>query len=164
MLRIKKLNINDGIDVFEMLKDIESNENEFTNPVKDMNYEEYKEWLTLMENWSKGNNLKQGYVPQTIFWLYEDEIPVGIGKIRHELTEDSRMFGGNIGYAISKKYRGKGYGNILLSKLIEEANKLNINEKILTVEKYNYPSKKIIEKNGGILINENEKRWILKIK
>lgn len=163
MLKIKKLNIDDGHDIFEMLKGIESNENEFTNPVKDMNYQEYKEWLILMDNWSKGKELKEGYVPQTIFWLFEDEIPVGIGKIRHELTKVSRLFGGNIGYAISKNYRGKGYGTIFLSKLIEEANKLNIKEKILTVEKYNHPSKKIIEKNGGKLIDENESRWILEI-
>lgn len=163
MLKIKQLNINDGIDVFYMLKNIESNENEFTNPVKNMNFEQYKEWLVLMDNWSKGKQLKEGYVPQTIFWLYDDDIPLGIGKIRHKLTEDSRRFGGNIGYAISKEYRGKGFATFFLSKLIEETNKLNITEKILTVEKYNYPSKKVIEKNGGIVIEENNERWILQI-
>jgi len=29
----------------------------------------------------------------------------------------------------------------------------------LTVEKYNYASKKVIENNGGILYDENEFRW-----
>ena len=43
MLKIKKLNTKDGQDIFLMLKEIESNENEFTNPVKNMNFEEYKE-------------------------------------------------------------------------------------------------------------------------
>lgn len=164
MLTIRQLNIDDGQEIFYMLKDIEINENEFTNPVKDMNFEEYKEWLILMDNWSKGKELKEGYVSQTIFWLFDDEIPVGIGKIRHKLTEASRAFGGNIGYAIAKKYRGKGYATIFLNKLIEEANKLNVHEKILTVEKYNNPSKRVIEKNGGIIIDENDKRWILEIK
>lgn len=163
MLTIRQLNIEDGQDIFLMLKDIESNENEFTNPVKEMEFKEFKEWLILMDNWSKGKELKESYVPQTIFWLFENEIPVGIGKIRHKLTEASRAFGGNIGYAIAKKYRGKGYATIFLNKLIEEAKKLNISEKILTVEKYNNPSKRVIEKNGGIIIDENDKRWILEI-
>ena len=163
MLKIQKLSVNDNIENYNMLKNIEMNENEFTNPVKEMTFEQYKEWLILMDNWSKGENLKEGYVPQTIYWLYEDNIPIGIGKVRHALTEASRKFGGNIGYAISKSYRGKGYATIFLKMLLEEMQKLNITEKILTVEKNNYPSKRVIENNGGKILEENDERWIFKI-
>lgn len=163
MIYLKQLNVNDGNDIYIMLQGIEQNENEFTNPVKGMNMDEYKKWLTVMDNWSKGKELKEGYVPQTIYWLYDEETPVGIGKIRHKLTDSSKKFGGNIGYAISEKYRGKGYGSIFLNKLIQKANDLQIEEKVLTVEKYNIASKKIIEKNGGKLIEENDKRWIFEI-
>ena len=119
MLKIKKLELSDGIDFFKMLKKIKDNENEFTNPVYDMNYEQYREWLKLMDDWSNGKSLKDGYVPQTIFWLLNDGIPVGVGKIRHYLTDSSKEFGGNIGYAISKEYRGKGYGSIFLKLLVK---------------------------------------------
>lgn len=163
MLKIQKLSINDGIEIYNMLKNIELNENEFTNPVKEMTFEQYKEWLILMDKWSKGQELKQGYVPQTIYWLYDDDVPVGIGKIRHALTESSRKFGGNIGYAISKEYRGKGFATVFLKMLLKEMNELNVHEKILTVEKENYPSRKVIEKNGGKVIEENEDRWIFEI-
>ena len=42
---------------------------------------------------------------------------------------------------------------------IRKADEMGIEEKVLTVEKYNYASKKVIENNGGILYDENEFRW-----
>lgn len=163
MVRIQQLSIDDGIDIYNMLKMIASNENEFTNPVQKMSFEQYKEWLILMDKWSRGEGLKEGYVPQTIYWLYDENIPIGIGKIRHALTESSRKFGGNIGYAISKEFRGKGYATVFLKMLLSEMNKMNITERVLTVEKNNPSSKRVIEKNGGKVIEENSDRWILEI-
>lgn len=163
MVRIQQLSIDDGIDIYNMLKMIASNENEFTNPVQKMSFEQYKEWLILMDKWSRGEGLKEGYVSQTIYWLYDENIPIGIGKIRHALTESSRKFGGNIGYAISKEFRGKGYATVFLKMLLLEMNKMNITERVLTVEKNNPSSKRVIEKNGGKVIEENSDRWILEI-
>lgn len=80
MIKLKQLDPCDGMDVFSMLKKIEAVENSFTNPVKNMNYQEYKNWLLLQDQWRRGINLPNGYVKQTIYWLYIDEIPVGIGK------------------------------------------------------------------------------------
>ena len=154
-----QLSPNDGDSFFQMLQTIEANENEFKNPVNGMTFDEFKNWLNQQNDWSSGENLPKGFVRQTCYWLLVNDIPVGIGKIRHSLTSQSRQIGGNIGYAISSMYRGKGYGFILLKKLIEKANELGIKDKLLTVEKYNYASKKVIEKNGGKLIKENEHRW-----
>ena len=146
-----------------MLQCIEKDENSFTNPVKDMGYDDYKLWLIQQDDWSRGINLEKGYVPQTIYWLYVDDKPVGIGKIRHSLTDSSREFGGNVGYAISNKHRGNGYGTILLKKLFEQCVKLNVKEVLLSVEKYNYASKTVIEKCGGKLVRENQKGWFYKV-
>lgn len=159
MLDFRKLSVIDGKDVYNMLQHIGENENEFKNPVKGMNYDEYKQWLKQQDDWSRGENLPDGYVGQTIFWLYDNNLPVGIGKIRHALTDSSRQIGGNIGYAISDKYRGKGYGTIMLKMLLEKAREMNVREKLLTVEKNNPASKRVIEKNGGKLIAENDERW-----
>lgn len=154
-----QLSITDGRDVYDMLQSIGVEENAFTNPVKGMRYEDFVVWLVQQDHWSKEEDLPQGYVGQTIFWLYDDDTPVGIGKIRHALTEHSRQIGGNIGYAISDKYRGKGYGTIILKMLLEKAKEMNVKENLLTVEKINPASKRVIEKNGGKLINENDERW-----
>ena len=101
-----------------MLQGIDRRENDFTNDVKDMPYEEFPEWCKLQYEYANGRLLPDGYVPQSIYWLYIDGEPVGIGKIRWKLTETSREAGGNIGYAISRQYRGHGYGTILLKSLI----------------------------------------------
>ncbi|MBQ2176965.1 MAG: GNAT family N-acetyltransferase [Alphaproteobacteria bacterium] len=159
MIDFRKLSVLDGEDVYQMLQTIGENENAFTNPVNGMNFVCFKQWLVQQYEWSLEKNLPIGYVGQTIFWLYDNETPVGIGKIRHALTEHSRKIGGNIGYAISDKYREKGYGTIILKLLLEKAREMNVKEKLLTVEKINPASRRVIEKNGGRLIDENEERW-----
>ncbi len=160
---IKKLSENDGLDIFEMLQQIQNGENAFTNPVEGMSYEQYKKWLKEQENISLGIDLKEGYVPQTIFWLMDGNKPVGLGKIRHKLTDNSRRKGGNIGLAISKEYRGCGYGSILLSELLCMMKQMEIEEYLYTVKKYNYASKKVAEKNGLKLIKENSEWWFYSI-
>lgn len=162
LIKIQQLTPSDGESYFSMLQHIERVENGFTNPVCGMSFGKYQEWLRQQDDWSRGKNLPSGYVGQTVFWLMDGETPVGIGKIRHTLTSSSRSFGGNIGYAISSEYRGKGFGTVLLRELIREANEMGVGEKILTVEKYNYASKKVIENNGGRLYDENEFRWYFK--
>lgn len=160
MLYLKRLSPYDGVSVFKMLKGIHAVENSFTNPSYDMTYSEFRNWLIQQDHWSKGEMLPAGFVAQTTLWLYDEETPVGIGKIRHALTESSRENGGNIGYAISSQYRHKGYGKNILKMLLEEAHNMGIDEILLSVDKDNLPSKKICEENGGIIIRENSERFI----
>ena len=161
---LKLLSVDDGMDIYKMLKRIGAKENSFTNPVHQMEYSQFKEWLVEQSDWHQDINLPKGYVGQSIFWLYISDIPVGIAKIRHELTDESRKNGGNIGYAIDPNFRGKGYGNEILKLLILEAKKMNITEILLTVDKYNYPSRRVIENNGGYIIDENADRWFFNLK
>ena len=156
---LKQLSVSDGIDIYEMLQRIDSNENEFKNTANGLSKKEYHDWLYEQNEWAYGRALPDGYVPQTIYWLYDGEQPVGIGKIRHGLNNNSRKIGGNIGYAVDPIFRGKGYATHLLSLLVVKAREMNISEILLSVEKYNPASKKVIEKNGGKLICENDERW-----
>lgn len=160
---LKQLSTNDGCDIYDMLQHIGENENEFKNTANGLSYDEYKNWLIEQDDWSNGHNLPVGYVPQTIFWLMADGIPVGIGKVRHSLNDHSRTIGGNLGYAIDSRYRGRGYATKLVGMLVEKADEIGVEEKLLTVEKFNYPSKAVIEKNGGTVFYENEQRWFFHI-
>lgn len=60
------------------------------------------------------------------------------------------MQGGHIGYVIRPTERQKGYGNLILHELIKEANRMNIENVLLTCDEDNTPSSKIIEINKGI--------------
>ena len=164
MTTIKKLSVSDGKDVYGMLQRIGPCENEFKNTAAGLTFDEFKTWLQRQDAWSRGQDLPEGYAPQTVFWLYDDDVPVGIGKIRHSLNENSRKAGGNIGYAIDPQYRGRGYATALLSELIKQADSLGIKEKLLSVEKYNPASKRVIEKCGGEPAYENEERWFFRFK
>lgn len=159
MIRLKKLTHQDGQDIFNMLKGIKAVENSYTNPVYDMSFAEFQQWLVQQERWARGEGLPDGYVAQSIYWMFDDDIPVGVGKIRHELTQESRITGGNIGYAISYLYRGNGYGTKLLGLLLEKAREMGITEILLTVDRNNRPSKRVCEENGGTLSAENVERW-----
>lgn len=150
-------------EIYNMLQGIDKKENGFSNDVKDMPYQDFPEWCRRQYEYSNGQHLPAGYVPQSIYWLYVDGKPVGIGKIRWKLTESSREAGGSIGFAIAKKYRGRGYGTLLLKCLIDTAKAGNCAEILATVAKYNYASKSIMEKCNGKLVRETDKRWYYKL-
>ena len=162
-MQLIKLTPEDGLDVYDMLQGIDNIENSFTNPVQGMPFGQYKLWLIEQAQWEKGENLPDGYVRQSTFWLYDLGKPVGIGKIRHELTQMSRISGGNIGYAINRRYRGKGYGSQLLKMLIQEAHEMGIQEVLLTVDIGNVASKHICENNGAVMIASDSNRWYFQI-
>lgn len=156
---IRQLSPNDGADYYEMLQHIGHNENDFTNPVKDYDYDAFKVWLKEQDDWSKGINLPNGYVPQICYWLTVNDRPIGLGKIRLSLTEQSRIEGGNIGYAIDSRFRGKGYGSFFLKLLLMKAKENMIFNPLLTIMKSNVASKHVVENNGGLLIKET-KDWL----
>lgn len=160
---LRQLTPFDGIEFYEMLQHIGRQENDFTNPVHDMNFEEFRVWLKQQDDWSRGENLPKGYVPQVCFWLLADDVPVGFGKIRMGLTEQSRLEGGNLGYAVDTRKRGNGYGSKLLGLLLDKAKELKIYNPLITVKKYNIASKRVAELNGAKLINETEDWWYLEV-
>lgn len=158
-LYLKRLTPGDTGIFYRMLQKIGACENEFKNTAYGLSETQFQDWLIQQDNWSKGIELPDGYVPQIIFWLMKEEIPVGIGKIRMGLNEHSRNCGGNIGYAIDPEFRGHGYATQLLHLLVNRAKEIELDEILLTVEKYNPASKKVIEKCGGKLIKESADRW-----
>lgn len=161
-MELKELSIHDGKEIYEMLQRIGPDENAFRNEVHGMSYPQYQKWLEKQSAWAKGEQLPVGYVCQWTFWLYDNNKPVGYGKLRGRVTEQSRKFGGNMGLAIDPAHRGKGYGTELFRLLIQKAKEMHLPELYSTVEKFNYPSKAVHEKNGGIMIDENEERWFFR--
>lgn len=158
LLQITK---DDGIGCYNVLQRIGSYENDFTNPMHGKSFEEYKQWLIQQDDWAHERNLPMGYVGQTCFWLVSDGIIVGLGKIRHGLTEQSRVEGGNIGIAIEPAHRGKGYATRFISLLLQKAKEMKIDEILITVKKFNYPSKVAFEKNGCYVFKETDGWWYL---
>lgn len=158
---LRQLSPFDGEEAYEVLQCIGEIENDFTNPVHGKSYDEYKKWLKQQDDWSRKENLPHGYIGQTCFWLVANGTIVGLGKIRHGLTERSRVEGGNIGIAIDPNRRGKGLATKFISLLLAKAKEMKVGEILITVKKYNYPSKVAFEKNNCRVFKETDGWWYL---
>lgn len=151
-IEIKKLSLDNGEDIYQMLQSIPANENGFVNSVNGKSYKEFKEWLLKAMNNSLQKGVLDGWkVPETTYWLYEDGKPVGYGKIRHFLTDKLLADGGNVGYAIIPSERNKGLGKVLLKLLLQESKVLNVNRVLLTIREENKASFAVALANGGVV-------------
>lgn len=162
MLELKKLSVNDGRDIYDMLQSMPREENGLLNSANGLTYDEYREWLQRKQIDSEQQGLVDGWkVPATTFWLYADGVPVGFGVIRHFLTEALENAGGSIGYGIAPQYRGRGYGKGLLRLLLTEAKSLGIEKALLTIRPGNMPSQAVARANGGIETGRTDERvWV----
>jgi len=111
---------------------------------------DFEEFVTKLLGYAEGKFLPEGYVPSSAYWLVEGNRFIGSVDIRHSLTEHLREIGGHIGYAIRPSEREKGYGNKILELALPKAKELGIIRVRITCDEDNAPSRKIIEKNGGI--------------
>ena len=94
-----------------------------------------------------------GWVPDTILWLVEGDQFIGRISLRHGLTGDLHRFGGHIGYEIRPSQRRKGYGTTMLRLALPVTRELGIIRPLVTCDTTNIGSRKIIEANGGVLID-----------
>lgn len=155
-LVLQPLAATDGENVYSMLQGIDQNENGFENPVQGMPREDYAAWLVRYEAYSRGENMPDWMVPETIYWLMDGDTPVGCGHLRHMLNDALREGSGHIGYAIAKPFRGKGYGNAILALLLQEARKIGIERVQVRANTDNERSNKVIRANGGVMYREKE--------
>lgn len=99
---------------------------------------------------ASGKNIPESFVPETEYWLIDDDKFIGRLSIRHNLTKSLEEIGGHIGYDIRPSQREKGYGTEILKLALPKARDLGLDKVLLTCLETNEASKKIIEKNGGI--------------
>lgn len=98
-----------------------------------------------------------GSLPTSEYELFDNEILVGKIQIRHKPSHAvgiPESMASHIYYEILFEYRSKGYGKQLLALGLEEAKKIGLKEVSITCMKDNIGSKKIIEANGGIFVDD----------
>lgn len=84
----------------------------------------------------------------TTILLYEDERPVGYGH----LDKDSEVIW--LGICVSENKERKGYGKLIMDRLIEEAQLKNISRINLSVDINNHDAVKMYVKYGFRICNE----------
>jgi predicted acetyltransferase len=95
-----------------------------------------------------------GWVPATTLWWADHELMLGRVCIRHRLTPALEVAGGHIGYDVRPSARREGHATAILATALPVAASLGITEALLTCEETNTVSQRVIEKNGGRLIDK----------
>lgn len=115
-----------------------------------------EEIVGIYEDRKNGLGLPEGHIPASTFWLVDGDDFIGLGNVRHRLTEKLRIMGGHVGYAIRPSRWQQGYGTLILKYLLKEAAALDLPEVLLTCNALNAASYRIMEKNGGVRVGAIE--------
>ena len=158
MLYLKDANYDDIEKEYLFVKDMPVDENGLTNEWNGISREEFASTaLPAMIAYSKGEQLPEGFVPETFLSLWNDDEIVGQFRIRHYLCESLREGAGHIGYFVHKNHRGKGYGKEGLRLTLQIAgNIIPEDEVYLRVNKDNPASLKVMLHNGGYICKEDD--------
>ncbi|MBQ8821873.1 MAG: GNAT family N-acetyltransferase [Lachnospiraceae bacterium] len=166
MLYLKKVNYEDIEKEYLFVRDMPVDENGLTNPYHGVSREEFEsKALPEMIAFQKGENLPEGYVPETFLFFWNDDVIIGQFRIRHYLCESLRTGAGHIGYFIKKEFRGKGFGKEGLRQMLQIAREIIPEEEIyLRVNKDNPASLQVMLHNGGYIKYEDKDKFYVRIK
>jgi predicted acetyltransferase len=109
------------------------------------------EYIKRTSDHSKGRNIPSNWMPATTYWLIDNDAFVGHVNIRHKLVDWSKKIGGHIGFAIRPTKQRQGYGSNILRLALKKAKILGLKKVLVTCDNDNIGSRKIIERNGGVL-------------
>ena len=162
---LKKANPEDIEKEWRFVREMPADENGLTNPWQGVSREAFeKDALPSMLKFAEGKDLPEGYVPETFYFLWQDDRIVGEFRIRHHLCESLRTGAGHIGYFIAKPFRGQGLGTEGLRLTLEEACRIVPEEEIyLRVNLDNPASLHVMLNNGGCVVGQDEGHYFVRI-
>lgn len=165
MLTLREASCLYGEKEYLFLKEVPMDENGFTNQWNQVSREVFfSEALPQMISYSKGLNLPPSYVPETTYFLWKNDIIIGIFRIRHFLNKALEEGSGHIGYFIAPPYRGKQYGTKGLALTLEIARRIVPEKEIyLRVKLDNPASLRVMLHNGGMLHHKDETHYFVRI-
>ena len=165
MIVLRQANREDTEKEWAFVRDMPEDENGLTNSFYGISREDFEnKALPCMLAFAEGKGLPEGYVPETFYFLWEDDTIVGQFRIRHYLCESLRTGAGHIGYFIAKPFRGKGYGTEGLRLTLAEARNIVPEDEIyLRVNLDNPASLHVMLKNGGRIAAQDESHYFVRI-
>ena len=85
---------------------------------------------------------------ESCYKLMKDDKTIGYGTINQ--NEENKLY-----IFVDEQERGKGYGDLLFSKILEETKNKGYNEAQISFNRNNMPMVKIATHNGGIYISSD---------
>lgn len=106
--------------------------------------------------WSRGEELAEDWVPCTTLFLVERGEVLGVVNVRHALTDSLRRCGGRVGYAVRPSARGRGVATAMLEHALVVLAGLGVGRALVTTDRDNPASSRVVEKCGGVFQDEIE--------
>ena len=150
---LKELDLSMGIDVYEMYQDIPVKEFGSTNECFGLSFKEFSNYLEKQIK-RKNNKVTFEDTPTITYIMYVNDIPVGLICLRTEIDDNWMKWSGNFYYKVRLSERHKGYGTKMLELALNKFRELGFKEIYGQSAAGNIGSAKVIENNGGILLNE----------
>ncbi len=114
---------------------------------------DFAEYVHRLQAFARGEELPEGWVPSTAYWLLRDDgVILGVINLRNPITPALAHHGGHIGYAIRPSQRNRGYAKQMLALCLDKVRALGLASVIITCDADNLPSARVIEANGGHLL------------
>lgn len=114
----------------------------------------YHAYRILLERLSHGGWPFPEVVPGETHFIMDDEQIIGEVYLRFRLDSVLRKDGGNIGYQIRPNMRSKGYATAGLRLALKRLREVGVTEALLTCSDDNGASIRVIEKSGGVRIDD----------
>lgn len=112
---------------------------------------DFPDYVRRLENWSRGLDLPDDYVPNSYFVGVVADRIVGRLSLRHQLNDFLVTRGGHIGYGVLPGQRGRGYATAMLQQALPLCAQLGLSRVLLTCDVDHVASRRVIEKCGGVL-------------
>lgn len=165
MLYLKEANEADLEKEYLFVREMPVDENGLTNKWNGISRDDFAaKALPEMLRFARGENLPEGFVPETFYFLWQDDEIIGQFRLRHCLCDSLREGGGHIGYFIKKAARGKGYGTKGLALLLPLGRAVIPEEEFyLRVLRTNPASLQVMLHNGGYLHHSTDTHHYVRI-
>jgi len=124
---------------------------------------QFAAYVSRVQARSQGAHLPTGWVPSTELWHVDGDQFIGRLSIRHRLTTELRQVGGHIGYDVRPSARRQGHASEMLRQALPIAKTLGIDPALLTCDRDNAASRRVIEGCGGLLEGETPEKlrfWV----
>ena len=158
MDKLIKINMDMGLLEYEMYQDIPEVEIGSENPLYGKNYDDFQQYLNQCIEEETNENINFYNTTTNRYIYYYNNYPIGEVGIRTTLNDFWINRGSQIFYKIRLSERGKGYGQRMMKLVLEECKRLGFKKIRINCNDLNYPSKKLIINNGGV-IDENKKNY-----